>query len=651
MNKIIFLSFCLAPLLFGAKLEEVCVETTSVDEVSKKAKTSIDLAKTLNDNIPCIDMNRRSAIANDVYIRGQKRDNISIDIDGTKIYGACPNRMDPPISHIIASQISKIEVIEGPYDVENFGTLSGGLKIETKKPSKDLAGTLEAGYGDFGFKKIGFDLSGGDDRIRALVGYTYEDSKQYKDGNGDRLYKQLQNNVGATNAMTYKDNDLKAYKKQSATAKVFVKTYEDQELRLGYTANRSDNVLYANSKMDAAYDDSNIYSIGYKVDNLSEFYKQTDLSYYYSDVDHPMDGKYRVGSNPNTYLTNHLKTSMQGVKFKNILELDSYKLTLGLDGSKRMWKGESFMTNRNSGAISMQKVSLAKTTTQNGALFAKLEKNIGSLDLSSGLRLDHTTIKSDGSSDKEYNSMSANIVSTYHLNSSNSLFLGAGVSSRVPDARELYATGDISGEQNLKQVKNHEVDLGYSAIYEDFEFKVKGFYSSFDDYIYLRSNGANKYKFDNVDARVYGGEGSLTYILSDELILDTSLSYKRGKKSGFANKNLADMAPLRSKVSLEYEYMDNSFATIEMLNSAKWSKIDSDSGEQKLAGWSVFNAKIDHAINKNIDFTLGVNNITNKTYIQSNSYVDLTLVGAGSGPTMLLNEMGRFIYTNLTFKF
>ncbi len=33
--------------------------------------------------------------------------------------------MDPPISHVITHAVDDIEVSEGGFDVENFGTLSG----------------------------------------------------------------------------------------------------------------------------------------------------------------------------------------------------------------------------------------------------------------------------------------------------------------------------------------------------------------------------------------------------------------------------------------------------------------------------------------------------------------------------------------------
>lgn len=53
-------------------------------------------------------------------------------IDGAKVFGACPNRMDPAISHILTNNIDYIEVIEGPYNVEESGVLSADVKVHTK---------------------------------------------------------------------------------------------------------------------------------------------------------------------------------------------------------------------------------------------------------------------------------------------------------------------------------------------------------------------------------------------------------------------------------------------------------------------------------------------------------------------------------------
>jgi iron complex outermembrane receptor protein len=563
--------------------------------------------------------------------------------------------MDPPVSHILASQIDEIEVIEGPFDVETFGTMSGGLKITTKKPTKDLHGEVDFGLGSWGYKKIGATLSGGNDTIRALVSASSESSDQYEDGDGNTLAEQTKLKAPAGNRYLTKYEDIEAYTKKSIMSKIFINLADDQELRLSYTGNRSDDVLYANSKMDAAYDDSNIYSIEYNIDNITQLYKNLNIQYYYSDVDHPMDTKFRKSGEVN-YTTNHLKTSMQGVKLKNGFDLNEYKIMLGLDGSRRMWEGEKYSTNATTLVQGVSMVSLTHTETQNKALFAKAEKNFGNLKIATGARYDSTEITPDDAAkhSNNYNALSANIVATYSLDKQNSLFLGFGSSSRVPDARELYPVVDtITGNQELKQTKNREIDLGYEIDNDSYKLKIKTFYSMLEDYIYLKHTAPTAYTFENIDATVYGAEISSSYYATDDITIDTGISYKKGKKENTPtqpDKDLADMAPLRGNIALNYAYMNNSLATIEAQASDKWSDIDSDSGEQELSGWTIFNAKVKHAVNKNTELTVGVNNLFDKTYAQSNTYVDLILL-SGGGATMLLNEPGRYFYTNLKFKF
>ncbi len=662
-KKIIPLSLVTVAILGASEvtLPNVNVESTMITEVSQNAQLSADLAQALSSSVPSIDMNRRSGIANDIYIRGQKRDNISVSVDGTKVCGACVNRMDPPTSHIVTNQIESVEVIEGPYDVENFGTLSGGLKITTKKPSLKPQGELNFGMGSWGYKKIGVSGSGGTERIRALISASYETSDQYKDGDGNTLADQVDNAIAngsapATTAYQTQYHDVDSYAKKSIMTKLFIETLQNQELRLSYTGNRSDDVLYANSKMDAAYDDSNIYSIEYNIDDVTKEYKNINIQYYYSDVDHPMDTKYRKSGATPSYSTNHLKTSMQGIKLKNSFELENYKFLLGLDGSRRTWEGEKYSTSVTTGMVTPLGVSLTHTQTDNKAIFAKAEKSFGDLKIETGARFDTTDITPDATSniENDYTALSANILATYSLDAKNSIFLGVGSSARVPDARELYPIVDnITGNQNLKQTKNRELDLGYEVKAESFTFKAKTFYSMLEDYIYLKHTSPTAYTFENIDGTVYGVELSGSYFVTDAMTVDAGASYKRGKKASTAtqsDRDLADMAPLRGKVALNYEYMNDSTATFEMQASDRWDNIDSNSGEQELSGWSIYNAKVKHTLSKNTDITVGVNNLLDTTYIQSNSYVDLILLNS-SGTTMLLNEPGRYFYTNINFKF
>ena len=643
-KKIIPLSLAVITVLNANEVElpKISVESTTITEVSQNAQISADLAQALSDSVPSIDMNRRSGIANDIYIRGQKRDNISVDIDGTKVCGACVNRMDPPVSHIVTNQIENVEVIEGPYDVENFGTLSGGLKITTKKPSKDVKGEVNAGIGSWSYKKLGATVSGGNDKVRALVTYSQESSNQYEDGNGDTLADQIDNYAAANPAAAgtkFKPEyrDMEAYTKKSAMAKLFINIAPNQELRLSYTANRSDDVLYGNSKMDAIYDDSNIYSIEYNIDSLTNIYKNLNIQYYYSDVDHPMATKYRMSSNMASMdNTNHLTTDMQGVKVKNSFDLDECKLLVGIDASQRKWDGDYYNTSTRLPIGSGTLKSINDAKTKNAALFARVEKSIGSFDIKAGARYDSTDISNGaGLQSNDYSAFSANIFSSYNIDSNNRIFAGIGHAARVPDARELYFTssnGNLTGTPNLDQTKNSEIDLGYEASFDNVSFKIKTFYSMLKDYIYIQKDVAVN-AFQNIDAKIYGAEFSTSYFATDEFSIDMSASYKRGKKdealAGQSDDDLADIAPLRGRVALNYEYANKSMATIEMQASDRWDNIDSDNGEQTLSGWSVLNMKVKHTFSKNATLTLGVNNLFDETYMVNNSYADLILITAG----------------------
>lgn len=676
MKRIIPLSLIAVASLYAAEvqLDTIGVESTVITEVAENAQTSADLAQALSAKVPSIDMSRRSGIANDIYIRGQKRDNISVEVDGTKVCGACVNRMDPPTSHILASQIDEIEVIEGPYDVTNFGTMSGGVKITTKQPTEKLQGQLNLGLGSWGYKKVGITGSGGNDIVRVLISGSYETSDQYKDGNGDTMADQVDNYVAANpNLITGgtppgimdprfkpEDRDMSAYSKKSIMAKAYVTTFENQELRLSVTANRSDDVLYPNSKMDAIYDDSNIYSVEYNIDNISDIYKNVNLQYYYSDVDHPMATSYRMSStaSPVADVTNHLTTSMQGVKLKNTLQLGSHEVLVGLDGSKRTWDGDYYRTLSGAPLPAGNSKSIDDSETTNMAVFAKLDKSYGNLNVTLGARFDSSEITHATLQSNDYTAFSANVFTSYALNKENRIFLGFGQASRIPDARELYFTGsagNLMGTPDLDQTTNQEVDLGYEMNNDTFKFKVKAFYSMLKDYIYIKK-GVPTNAFQNIDATIYGAELSASVYATDDITIDMGASYKVGEKdealAGQTDKDLADIAPLRGNIAMNYEYMNNSVATLEVQASDKWDAIDSNNGEQELDAWAIVNAKVKHAVNKQFDFTVGVNNISDKTYASSNTYADLILLTAGgTSDVMLMNEPGRYFYTNLDFKF
>ena len=654
MKKIISLSLITTAVILSANevqnLETISIVETAnskiIKDVSNEQIKSGDLAESLSKNVPSVSIVRRSGIANDIILRGQKKDNINIILDEAKIYGACPNRMDPATSHVLSNNIQSVKVIEGPYDVENFGTLSGLVKVETKEPTKEVHGEINLGAGSYGYRKASATVSGGTDRFKLLVSTSTEQSDQYKDGNGNDFYEQqvLSGMTTTSNGnATYSNPNQKAYEKKTLLTKGQFNINDDSEIKLSYTANRSDGVLYPTGTMDADYDDSNIYTVGYTARNLASFSKELNLDYYYSNVDHPMSTTLR--NNGAMQMTNHMKSSIWGTKIKNTTEVANSLLTVGLDTSVRNWRGKySNIMNP------YLRDSIASTDTQNKAIFSKIEKSFGKLDLSLGARYDNTSIDTQDltKKDNDYNSLNANIFAIYNEDENTKYFAGIGKSSRVPDARELYfknSNGTYLGNDNLDQTQNYEVDLGFDKTIGAFNIRPKLFYSVLKDYIY--NSGTT---FENLDAKIYGLDVSGFYFMTENFSLDYGMAYQRGKKDGsYTDKDLAEIPPLKANLAFNYEENKAKY-TAEIIAVDSWDSYDSIAKEQELSGYALVNLKYTNQLHKNIGLTLGLDNLFDKTYNSTNTYQDITYATVSS-ERVLFNDPGRYGYVNLKYSF
>jgi len=363
---------------------------------------------------------------------------------------------------------------------------------------------------------------------------------------------------------------------------------------------------------------------------------------------------------------------MQGLKIKNSFDLSSIsEITIGVDTSKRNWDGtyEGDGTQANITGLK----SISDVDTENAALFLEVENKYTDLSVKAGVRYDDTTVTpltSSGLQSNDYSSLSANVFMSYNVNKNTRYFAGVGKASRVPDARELYFKGamisgmmamnPLIGTPDLEETSNTEIDFGVENRYDNFNIKTKVFYSKLDNYIYFNADkwsapGLVKNAFENIDATIYGLEISGSYFASDEVYVDFGLAYQRGQKdealTGQTDKDLAEISPLKANVALHYDYSNNNTASIELVAVDAWDDFDADNGEQAISGYGVVNMKVKHDVTNAFELAVGIDNVFDKTFATTNTYKDLTLLADGSGDVMLINEPGRYLYVNATYKF
>ena len=676
MKKTIILSFActLAMVASEVNLEPITVEakvgTELIKEVSGEEIKSADLGEALFKQSASVSLVRRSGIANDIRVRGQKKDNIVVTIDGTKVNGACPNRMDPPISHILTNNVDHIEINEGPFNVEDFGVLSADIKVHTIKPKEGFEGEVNLGTGNFGYKKAAINLSGGSKDIRFLLSASTENGGQYEDGNGDDFVGQIDRNikdglVSPTAQYQDKYKDLDAFSKQTLMAKMFWNITQTQELRLSYTANRSDDILYPSSKMDALYDDSDIYNVEYIAKDLGKYSKELYVQAYQSEVDHPMSTKYRVMGAKN-YMTHALTTKTQGGKIKNSFDLDSHTITMGLDYSLRNWDGGYY---KNDMPLPTAKFhSIWDVDTINTAFFVEDSIKMNKLTLDLGLRYDTTDIDSTNTKQQSntYDELNGYMLATYQANSKTKYFAGVGKSSRVPDAKELYWVGSMGntiGTPDLKNTVNYEVDLGVEKQYENITLKAKVFYSKLQDYIAFNASNTkimmdkmvSVNAYENVDATLYGFDLSGTYVATESLYFDYGMAYQRGEKdtplSGQTGTDMPDIAPFKFNAAVNYDVWNDLSLRAEVIAADSWDNIDYENGEQVLDSYAVVNLRVTKGFGKSFEVLVGIDNVFDTTYAVSNTYKDLILLTLPNNDVMLMNEPGRYFYANIKYRF
>jgi iron complex outermembrane recepter protein len=128
--------------------------------------------------------------------------------------------------------------------------------------------------------------------------------------------------------------------------------------------------------------------------------------------------------------------------------------------------------------------------------FGIVEKNIGALTLSGGLRYDITNFVGDGlyqftPFNNTYSGWSGSIGASYQLPHNNYVKLNISKSFRAPAINELTSNGLNIGSNafqlgniNLKAEQGYQVDVAYGINGRDVSFEIDGFYNHINHFIF-----------------------------------------------------------------------------------------------------------------------------------------------------------------------
>ncbi|SDF08763.1 iron complex outermembrane recepter protein [Ulvibacter litoralis] len=245
------------------------VVTNNYEEGIVQPKNVADLFKDING----FSVIKRGNYAIDPSFRASQYEQLNIQYDGgTKAMHACPNRMDPITTHVIPEEISKIEIIKGPYTVRYGATFGGIINMVTQKPNyleKGFHGKVSGGYETNGSSLASMlQLQYIEDKYDVVGNVGYRDFGSYEDGNGVEIPSSFRStDYGVKYGYNFSENErLQAHWRQSFGR----------------------DVLHAALAMDTDYDNSSILSLDYKISDLGDLFKSFSAKAYYSYVDHLM---------------------------------------------------------------------------------------------------------------------------------------------------------------------------------------------------------------------------------------------------------------------------------------------------------------------------------------------------------------------------
>lgn len=591
---------------------------------------------------------RKGGIAGEVVVRGFQSRDLNVLIDGERVYGACPNHMDPPAFHVDFAEVERIEVGRGPFDVLHQGSLGGAVNVVTRPPGPGFAAQANLAAAGAGYANPSLAASFGGDRLAVLGGWSWRAGDAYATGAGRRF----------TDLTNYRADAAgeRAFEVGTAWAKLHGRPARGHDLELSWTRQQADRVYYPYLMMDAIYDDTDRVRGAWRTDRMK-------AEAYFTRVDHFMTDTWRTSSAiPAATLGYSMGTLAESRTFGGRFEARLAGWRLGAEAYDRYWN----TATRLAGMGYRVQASTPGVTTAVAGLFAERDFDLGGgTTLAAGARLDRARTSADASiapTDLWYayhgtrateatDTLPAAKLRLLHRNDATGFesSIGVGHAARVPEANERYyalrrPTSDWVGNPLLAPSRNTGVEASVAKRSGRASLGLSVYANLVENYATVVEKGRAR-TYANVDATILGGEIDAAVTLSTRWFLSGEVSVVRGRQEadpslGINSRDLAEMPPVRGRLALRWNgarlWAEGAFE-----GSLRQDKVDTDLGETPTPSYGVLGLRAGAAW-RALTFTLGVANVFDRDYLQHLSYQRDPFRSGTRLP-----EPGRTLYANL----
>ena len=620
---------------------------------------------------------RRGGFGLDPVVRGHSGARLNIRVDGlVSSAPACPNRMDPPTSHIRLSDVERVEIHHGPHALQYGPTFGGTVDFVRHSPAERRSQAQAAGRPLQADVRVGYESNTGnritdarvnwiEDRWSLMLSGGLSGTDDYTDGAGSSVQ-------GGFESYDY-------------GIEAGVQLTDTQRLSAAWSQSFVRDADFPALPMDMAVDDTYKLKAGYAWTSMAaQGIQSIKLDAYHSFVDHEMNNSNRTTFEMRNAValaetsTSGFKASAAGrqnhTRWNVVANLDD----VIVDGIRFV----DFKMGPRAGD-SMQYNLWQDSRITNAGLYAGVSQFRGPWNISAGGRLDYNTADArnpaprfegrDLSSEHFNLSVSAGISRDFSSRNTLSLYLGR--SMRSPDVTERFlnflAVGrnpiEFAGNPDLDPETNNQADVVFERRSDSgIGLRLNSFVSFTQNYISgviapeLNPVGMNApavREFRNRgDAFFTGFEGRLSYRFIDELSAEWSASYTYGEylsgslADGDNAGAVAEIPPLESTLRLASVLGSYLTPQAEIRRVFPQGRFDDAFGEARTSGFWLVNIESGVRISNQLALNAGVRNLFDEAYsehLNRNFNPEFT---EGTGGVQL-REPGRRAFVELNLRF
>ncbi|MCJ0829677.1 TonB-dependent copper receptor [Acinetobacter sp. NIPH1876] len=606
----------------------------------------------------------------DVTFRGMFGSRIKILTDGTENLGACPARMDAPTSYISPESYDRISVIKGPQTVQYANTGSAATVIFEREPEKltkekTYRGQASVLWGSFGRLDQNVEAAIGDEKKYIRLNANRSESNSYQDGDGNTIPSSW----------------------ERWNADVALGWTPDENTWLELTGGKADGEAeYAGRGMDGAQFARESLGLRFEKKNVTDVIKKIEAQVNYSYNDHIMDNfslrKPELKHDHETHEMYLDKAAMQvtrrtlNSRLAMTSEWDQWSLITGVDSQ----------FNKHGGSMVSPKMNMPfrqDMRFQSYGAFGELTYQLNPQNkIVTGARVDQVTVdderadsKAKGFNTQLEKTLPSAFVRLENQNAEHGVnsYVGLGYVERMPDYWELFSpehgnAGSSNTFNGVRPEKTLQLDLGFTQQQGAFNSWVSAYAGLIDDYIlmnyhdhsHMHAGGHGGHGSSgitagakNVDATIAGAEAGIGYQFTDHIQADVSAMYAWGKNTT-DNTPLPQIAPLEGRVNLRY--VADKY-TLGML----WRVVDQQNrislhqgnivgyDLKPSAGFSTISLNGSYSLNKDVDLSVGVDNVLDKTYTEHLNKAGSS--GFGFASEEQFNNTGRNYWMRMSMKF